>query len=184
MGARAREPEGVYHPRAMHHRLRPALVALLVGLGTACAGPAGPGPQEATFPPGQRVARGPQVAVELLAARYDMRQVELRATIVNRGDEPLTVDRDGILLEVQALEYPVSRLASDAPQEHTVVGPGERAELRLAFVMEQALVQAGTLHLMSIRRGAEDQPWLEPLHLPVPPPAAFVEAAQPATDEP
>ena len=38
-----------------------ALAGLLV---TACTAPKGPGPQEATFPPGQRIARGEQVALE------------------------------------------------------------------------------------------------------------------------
>lgn len=163
--------------------LRLGLLATV--LTSACAGPAGPGPQEATFPPGQRVARAPDLAVELTSARYDLREVSLQAKVTNRGTVPVVLDRQGILLEYRELEFPISELASPELAAETTVAPGEHAELTLGFVTEQALVEAATLHVMSIRRGGNGEPvWLEPLRLPVPPPAAFVEAAQPAAGEP
>lgn len=142
----------------------------------ACAGPTGPGPQQVTFPPGERVVEGDGLSLELSGARYDMRQVSVQLTLRNQADAPITIEREGILLAYDALEYPISATASPKLQARTVIPAGEQAQLELGFVMEQALVEAGTLNLYSIRRGER---LVEPLRVIVPPPAAFVEAAQP-----
>lgn len=160
-------------------------LSLVLAIG--CGGPTGPGPQEASFAPGQRVAAAQGVALELSAAHYELDQVTLTVKLDNRGDVPLMAERKGMLLEYGELEFPVSddttaTLDETPLAETVVVPPGEQVELSLRFVMEQALVQAATLHLLSLRR--EDDQWLEPLRLAVPPPAAFVDAAQPPPEEP
>ena len=120
--------------------------------------------------------------MELLGARYELDRVELQAKLSNRGTAPLTLDREGILLEYGELEFPLVDTEAGALAAQTTVPPGEAVELTLAFVTEQALVEAATLHLLSMQRGPGQ--WVEPLALPVPPSAAFVDAAQPTSDEP
>ena len=51
----------------------PLLLTLL--LATACATSSGPGPQQASFPPGQRVARSGSLSLELAEAHYDLSEV-------------------------------------------------------------------------------------------------------------
>lgn len=155
-------------------------LSLVLAIG--CGGPTGPGPQEASFAPGQRVVTAQRVALQLSAAHYELDQVTLTVLLDNRGDSPLVAERKGMLLEYGELEFPVSDDTASPLPESLVVPPGEGVELSLRFVMQQALVQAATLHLLSLRRG-EDQ-WLEPLRLAVPPPAAFVDAAQPEAEQP
>ena len=91
----------------------------------------------------------------------------------------LTVEREGMLLAYGELEYPVSTLASSELVAQTQVAAGASVELELAFVTEQPMVEAATLQLLSIRRGED---WEQPLRLIVPPPAAFVDAAQPTSE--
>jgi hypothetical protein len=153
------------------------LVALLVA---ACNTPAGPQPQQATFPPGQRVARTGPVALELAEAHYDLRQVSLTVSLTNRGKAPLELERDGILLAYGELEFPLRKSDTKPVAERISLPPGATVQLELGFGTEQLMVEAATLHLLSIRAGDD---WLAPLRLTVPPPAAFVEAAQPTDEE-
>jgi hypothetical protein len=156
------------------HR-RPAL--LIVLLAAACATSSDPGPQQASFPPGQRVARRGSLSLELSEAHYDLSEVSLRVRLVNHGDTPLSLDRKGVLLAYDELEFPVADASAPELTEGTALAPGSQTELELRFTIEQPLLEAATLHVMSIRRGDDD--WLEPLRLAVPPPIAFVEAAAP-----
>jgi len=135
--------------------------------------PSGPGPQGATFPPGQRIARGESVSLELQGARYDQTTLALHVTVRNHGTTPLTLEREGMLLAYGELEYPISTLISPALATQTVVDPSASVTLELGFVLDQALVRAATLHLHSQRYGERE--WAEPLQLAVPPPAAFVD---------
>jgi hypothetical protein len=157
------------------------LPGLLASLLAACRA-TGPEPQQATFPPGERIARSDSVALELGHARYDLRQVFLTVSLTNRGAAPVSLERDGILLAYGELEFPV--LAGDAgPAERTMLAPGQTVQLELGFGTEQLMVQAASLHVLSLRTDAGG--WLAPLRLVVPPPAAFVEAAaQPDDEEP
>jgi hypothetical protein len=167
-------------PRALHPApsLRaPALGRRLLALllVAACNTPAGPQPQRATFPPGERIARTGPVALELAEAHYDLRQVSLKVSLTNGGKAPLSIEREGILLAYGKLEFPVLPSDTKLVPERTTLPPGATVQLELGFGTEQLMIEAATLHLLSIRAGEEQ--WLAPLHLTVPPPAAFVEAA-------
>lgn len=154
---------------------------MMVLLAAACATSSGPGPQQASFPAGQRVARSGSLSLELSEAHYDLSEVSLRINLVNHGDAPLSLDRKGVLLAYDELEFPVADASAPLLIEDTALAPGSTTELELRFTIEQPLLEAATLHMMSIRGGPDD--WLEPLRLAVPPPIAFVEAAAPP-DEP
>lgn len=153
-------------------RCRLALLCLL--LTAACARPEAIGPQQANFPSGQRTARSGALTLELSEARYDLREVSVKVSLTNAGDTPLSLDRKGVLLAYDELEFPVAEASAPTLTEDTALAPGASTELELRFVLEQPLLEAATLHLMSIRR---DDDWLEPMRLAVPPPAAFVQAA-------
>lgn len=159
--------------------LRTVLASCL--LLAACRSAAGPQPQAATFPSGQRVARSGAVSLELHEARYDLRHVTLTVSLTNHGQAPVSLDRDGILLAYHQLEFPV-RQGDAAPVEaSTTLTPGGTVKLELGFGTEQMMVEAGVLQLLSLRAGED---WLAPLRVTVPPPAAFVEAAaEPQDDE-
>ena len=152
--------------------LRSVALASCVLLSLACRSSAGPQPQAATFPSGQRVAHSGGVALELAAARYDLREVSVTVRLTNQGKAPVSVGREGILLAYRELEFPVGK--ASPVEASTTVPPGGTVELELGFGTEQMMVEAGTLQLLSLRAG---EAWLAPLALTVPPPAAFVEAA-------
>lgn len=152
----------------------PSLFVLL--LTAACARPSGPGPQEAQFPEGSRTSSNDALDLELTGARYELRLVKVDISLHNPGDTALTLERQGILLEYNELEFPVSDLGTEVLADEIVVDPGATVKLELGFVTEQALVEAATLHVMSIRRGPDA--WTEPVTIAVPPPAAFVDAAK------
>lgn len=155
-------------------RPRCPLVLCLV-LAAACAGSDALGPQQAEFPAGQRVTRSGALTLELSGARYDLREISVEVSLTNTGDTPLSLDRKGVLLAYEELEFPVAEASAPQLTEGTALAPGSSTALELRFVLEQPLLGAATLHLMSIRRGDDD--WLEPMRLAVPPPAAFVQAA-------
>jgi len=159
------------------------LAPLLVLLATACAGKGPPGPQHASFPAGQRVTRSDELVLELSEARYDLQEVALTVSLTNEGPGSLKLDRQGVLLAYGELEFPVAEGPAAEGfatlDEQTALAPGEM-QLKLRFVIEQPLLEAGTLHLISIRR--DDDSWLAPLRLAVPPPAAFVDAVEPEGD--
>lgn len=140
----------------------------------ACSSAAGPQPQAATFPSGQRVARSGAVSLELHEARYDLRQVAVTVSLTNHGKAPVSLDRAGILLAYRELEFPVREGDAAPVQASTTLPPGGTVKLELGFGTEQMMVEAGVLQLLSLRAGED---WLAPLRLTVPPPAAFVEAA-------
>lgn len=158
---------------------RPLLAVVLVA---ACSAPAGLQPQQATFAPGQRVATSGAVSLELGQARYDLRRVSVTVSLTNRGKIPVSLEREGILLAYGELEFPVVPSDGAPVAERTTVPPGATVELELGFGTEQLMVEAGTLSLLSLRTA--DDAWLAPLRLTVPPPAAFVAAAQPSSEEP
>lgn len=171
--------------------LLPSVLALACGsclLVSACVTSQGPEPQLASFPSGQRTASSGPLALELAQAHYDLRQISLEVSLENRGTVPLHLDREGILLAYGELEYPVSTIPTPgttpgAPPvaERTTLAPGASLQLELSFVTEQPLLEAATLHFLSIHRG--DDGWLAPLHVAVPPSAAFVDAASQPDDE-
>jgi hypothetical protein len=171
-------------PRSLGLALRFRTTALapwlLVSLLAACNGAAGPQPQQASFPPGERVAKSGAVSLELHEAHYDLRQVSLTVSLKNRGKAPVSLARDGILLAYGELEFPVRQSDAAPVETSTTLPPGGTVKLELGFGTEQLMVEAGTLHLLSLRTGDD---WLAPLHLTVPPPAAFVEAAAQAEEE-
>lgn len=166
-------------PMPLASPLRTIVAPLLLAF--ACSTASGPQPQRATFPPGERVARVGTVTLELAEAHYDLRQVSLTVTVTNRGEAPLRLERDGILLAYNQLEYPVLPSEAKPVPESTELPPGAAVQLELDFGTEQLMVQAATLRVLSIHASESD--WLAPLQLTVPPPAAFVEAAAQPEEE-
>jgi len=156
--------------------LAPWLFVALV----ACSRTSGPQPQQATFPPGERVARSGAVSIELAEARYDLRQVSVTVSLTNHGKAPVSLAREGILLAYGELEFPVQQGDAAPVEASTTLPPGGTVKLELGFGTEQLMVEAGMLQLLSLRAGDD---WLAPLHLTVPPPAAFVDAAAEARAE-
>lgn len=154
---------------------------LVAALLSACSGNTGPQPQRASFPPGERVARSGAISLALDEAHYDLRQVSLTVSLTNHGPEPVSLERDGILLAYRELEYPVRPSEAAPVQATTTVPPGGTVKLELGFGTEQMMVEAGRLQLLAVRTGEDG--WLAPLHLTVPPPAAFVEAAAEPQEE-
>jgi hypothetical protein len=152
--------------------LAPRLLA--AWLLAACNAASGPQPQQASFPPGERVTKSGAVSLELHEAHYDLRQVSLTVSLTNRSKAPVSLARDGILLAYGELQFPVRQSDAAPVETSTTLPPGGTVKLELGFGTEQLMIEAGTLHLLSLRTGDD---WLAPLHLTVPPPAAFVEAA-------
>lgn len=150
-------------------------VLALVLLGAGCAGPTGPGTQQATFPAGQRVARSGELALELMEARYDVREVAVRIGVTNGGGDPVVLERQGVLLAYGGLEYPVAK-DDGGLAEQTTVGSGQTVTMELRFVTEQPMVEAGVLVVAGVQ--GEGERWVAPLRIAVPPSAAFVDAAR------
>ncbi|MEM9452904.1 MAG: hypothetical protein AAGF11_01910 [Myxococcota bacterium] len=161
-------------PRA-RYRLAFSLALLACACATSCATSEALGPQQARFPAGQRVTRSGALTLEMSEARYDLRELSVKVSLTNAGDAPLLVERKGVLLAYDELEFPVAEASAPELTESTALAPGSSTELELRFVIEQPLLEAATLHLLSIRR--DDDQWLDPLRIAVPPPAAFVQAA-------
>lgn len=165
----------MYHTGApMGRRLRIALVLVFVGLPSACAERA-PKIREVSFPPGGHVVRHDGVRLELLHAVYDDHGVSLTLGLKNGGPSPITIERVGILLAHDDLEFPI---ASDPPPtiaESTSVPPAGQVQLAARFTFGHRLEVPARLHVRIVRRGQE---WIDGLAVPVPPGFAAVDETE------
>jgi hypothetical protein len=133
---------------------------LLFGL-AACASEAVVGNR--TYAPGDRMAKAQQLSVEVLAVTYDERLLTLQLAFENSSTAPTTVERGGILLAYEQLEFPPVR---NTATETFELAPGAREEVRLMFETGTRLSDPAELVIRSARRG---QTWLDQLHVQVDP---------------
>jgi hypothetical protein len=117
------------------------------------------------FPPGRHVVRQQEVRVELIAATWDQTGLAVFLEIDNRGATPVTVERRGIVLGHQSLEFPVSSATDPPLAAQTVVPPHGKTRLRARFDTGARVTEISTLRLRAVRR---DDDWIENLALSVP----------------
>lgn len=140
----------------------------------ACAGQADLVERE--YPSHEFTARSTQARVELVRAAYLPRGVEFEVRLTNPADAPLHLDRDGVLLSFQGLEYPLDETAPPSVQDEGSprsrampptldVAAGETRVLHLPFRLGRGLSEASWIVLRGLRTA---DGYLEPLWLEVP----------------
>jgi hypothetical protein len=140
---------------------RPALGALVLAL-TIASGCAGAREHAIAFEPGQHTARVQDVRVDVVHARYAANQLTLRCAVTNESDAPLTIGREGILLDDDGLELPP--LDIGVPADVTV-GAGTVATVELVFGVHALEPTTRTLGLWQLTAGDAVVP---PLRVVVP----------------
>jgi hypothetical protein len=123
-----------------------AMLVVLVALGCGTARP-----RDRHFETGEQVVRSEGVLLELLTVEYDDRHVTVHVAVTNRSREPVTVNREGLLLAYQKLEFPVAEHERLPVPASIDVPPGERVDLVLPF--DVPLLDDGVLRLRSLHRG-------------------------------
>jgi hypothetical protein len=108
------------------------------------------------------------VRIELVAARWHDRGLVARVRIDNAGAASLSIERRGILLDYQGLEFPIAldRQFERVPVRFEIAA-GARRDLVLPFSVGGRVGGAATLRLRALRRGST---WIEPFGLDVPAP--------------
>jgi hypothetical protein len=145
---------------------------LLVGL--ACAGRNDL--VERDYPNDAFSVRGPEARIQLTHAAYLPRGVEFELRLTNVAVLPVEVERDGILLSYQGLEYPLDASAPATVWEDASIpavplpttlalSPGEMRRLRLPFRLGRSMSEAGWIVVRGLRVAGE---YREPLWLEVP----------------
>jgi hypothetical protein len=163
----------------MGRRLHIALALLLPALGNACAG-SGPKIREVSFPPGRHVVRQDGVRLELLHAVYDGQGVSLTLGVKNRGAAPIVIERDGILLAHEDLEFPIATDPEPTIAASTTVPPEGEVHLAARFTFGHRLEDTATLLVRIARRGED---FIDGLAVPVP--AGFAaEDEEPPPEQP
>ncbi len=137
-----------------------ALAALSVSLPTACAGNQD---HVLSFEQGEHHARVRDLRVDVLEARYAERQLTVECGVVNAGDTPVTIDREGVLLDDDGLEIPPLALTGQ-PTEFVIPGGGSTV-VRFSFAVGGLEPRARTLGLWVNR--SPDAP-LPPMRIAVP----------------
>ena len=132
---------------------------------------------ERTFAPGEATATAEGVRIELLHARYEDEMVEVDLAVANGTESVVSVDRDGLMLALDELEYPTDVGSEAAPlrpspdgkplaEAVTEVPPQGRGTLRVRFRIGHPMRDVGTVLVRSIKR---DGRWLDPFRLELPP---------------
>jgi hypothetical protein len=143
-------------------RVPAAAAAALIATGVlACTGPRIASHQ---YQPGEMAVSRQQLRLELRAATYDERQLTVLASLGNVGADRIVVEKAGILLAYDDLEFPVA----DDPQGPALadieLAPGETRDLALRFDTGSRIVADATLMLRAIRRG---DTWQDVLQVPI-----------------
>jgi|GEM_PF-2510970 len=139
--------------------VRSAALAALLAL-CACAGARD---HVIAFDPGQHTARVQDVRVDIVEARYAERQLTVQCTVTNEGSSPVTIERDGILLEDDGLELPPTPLAGQP--DRLDLAAGDSTLLLLAFPVGGHEPRMRRLGLWVLRSEAGPLP---PLRIDVP----------------
>jgi hypothetical protein len=119
-----------------------ALLVLIAGCGTTR-------PRDRHFEPGEQVVRSEGVQLELRTVEYEDRHVTVHVAVTNRSRQPVTVDRNGLLLAYQKLEFPVAEHERLPVPAEVEVPPGERVDLVLPFdipLLDDAVLRVRSLH--------------------------------------
>jgi len=106
------------------------------------------------------------LTAELRHTLYRDQGVVLTVQLRNDSDQPLVVQREGILLAYQGLEFALDVEDPAAPSEQTELAAGASEELAIVFVTGTRMLEPGKLRLRAVRQGDK---WLEALSLEVPP---------------
>ena len=150
---------------------------------SACA--SGDTIHERSYPSNEFSTTSPRARVELVRAAYLPRGVEFEVVLTNLEDTALSLDREGILLSYQGLEYPLDLASDDTPRGSKTpvmrddvpprisVAPGAQYPLRLAFRLGRPLTETAWVVLRTVAvDGSFDDPlWLE---VPAAPPRKTV----------
>lgn len=153
-----------------------ALVALISMTGCAARRGAGEAGSSSTMVKNEIVARASGVTAELVRIEYGPESVQLRVELHNREDAPLSLDRTGVLLAHDGLEYP-ARPASPRGPDPVLAAPRQSVAFDVIFELGRPLGGDARLMLRTLRRGER---YLDPLELAVPAvPAALGEDAPP-----
>ena len=122
------------------------------------------GPTERSFAPGEVARETDLFALELVSVFEDDRTVRARVGVTNRADRPLALAQEGILMQHEALEYPLSD--PPEPDEHPIViPPDQRRDLVLRFDLGRPMSADGTLLFRSATLGSTH---VVGLQLPIP----------------
>lgn len=154
-------------PRVYHTRVRTTLLRGLVGVGlTTGLLLMGCGRaltvQTRTYEPGQVAAQRDALSVELVSATYDERELTVTIAFENAGATAASVQRHGLLLSYEQLEFPARQTTAARTVE---LEPGARQQVTLRFDMGTALLDDAELKVRGARRG---QQWLDVLSLTIP----------------
>jgi hypothetical protein len=119
--------------------------------------------QTRTYEPGEKAAKLDDLGVELLSATYDERQLTVVIDLQNVGNAPATIERSGLLLAYEQLEFP-ARQTTAAQTLELPAGGSER--LTLSFETGTSIMEEAELIVRAARRG---ETWLDPVRLTIPP---------------
>lgn len=153
-----------------------AVIALTV-VGGGCSG-AKTGPRASNMVTNEVTARGPEFSAELLRVEYLPQAVSVRVELKNRGDAPLDLALEGVLLAYDGLEYPVASDLPPGPKARLTVAPASTQVLDLTYRMGHGL--AGDAHLV-FRTLSRQGHWLDPISLAVPAVPVALEEPQAST---
>lgn len=143
--------------------------------GTGCA--SGDAIHERSYESNEFSTTSRRARVELVHAAYLPRGVEFEIVLTNLEDRELSLDREGILLSYQGLEYPLDLTSDDTPRGSKTpvmrddvpprisIGPGDQYPLRLAFRLGRPLTETAWIVLRTV---AVDESFDDPLWLEVP----------------
>lgn len=125
----------------------------LLALSSACAGARD---HVLSFEPGEHTTSLRDVRIDVVQARYAERQLTVQCTVGNEGDGPVTLGRDGVLLDDDGLEIPPSALAGQ-PAEVSVE-PGDAISLVFSFPIGGFEPRPRTLGFWVLERDGEHLP--------------------------
>lgn len=137
-----------------------ALVALLLGLPTACATTQD---HVLSFEPGEHRAQVRDVRIDVVGARYAERQLTVECAVFNASDTTVTIDAQGVLLDDDGLEIPPEQLTGQ-PNEF-VIPAGGSSVMHFAFAVGGLEPRMRTLGLWAIRSPDAQRP---PLRVEIP----------------
>ncbi len=140
--------------------VRSAAPAALLLLAMACAGSR---EHVLAFDPGEHTARVRDLRIDVVQARYAERQLTVQCAVQNEGDSPVTIDREGVLLDDDGLEIPPAALAGQPGR--ITVEPGGSSVLVFSFSVGGTLPRTRTLGLWIVEREGGSLP---PIRVNVP----------------
>lgn len=140
--------------------LRTAALFALMAFASGCAGGRD---HVLSFEPGEHSTSVQAVRIDVVQARYAERQLTVLCTVGNDGDTPLTVAREGVLLDDDGLEIPPAVLAGQP--EQVEIEPGDAISLMFAFPVGGWEPRARTLGFWVLGR---DGSHLPPVRVKVP----------------